>query len=175
MIDLPTGRQTFDFDCGAKALQLALAYYGIDVREDKLLEELKCDYHGTPVKKMVAVAERMGFQVFAKSGLSLETVKQYVDASNPVIVLVQAWADRYMTLEDWRNASEHGHYVIVIGHHGNTVVFQDPSSFPRTWLTEDEFIARWHAIDDSNQGNLERFGMVLLGKEPIGKQLVHMD
>jgi predicted double-glycine peptidase len=41
MIDLPGGRQTFDFDCGAKALQLVMAYYGLDVREDELMEELK--------------------------------------------------------------------------------------------------------------------------------------
>lgn len=42
IIDLPGGRQTFDFDCGAKALQLVMAYYGVDVREDVLLGELKC-------------------------------------------------------------------------------------------------------------------------------------
>jgi hypothetical protein len=29
MIDLPSGVQTFDFDCGAKALQLVMAYYGV--------------------------------------------------------------------------------------------------------------------------------------------------
>jgi predicted double-glycine peptidase len=34
MIELPSGRQTFDFDCGAKALQLVMAYYGVDVREE---------------------------------------------------------------------------------------------------------------------------------------------
>lgn len=49
MIDLPTGRQTYDFDCGAKALQIVMAYYGIDVREDELMEELECDSDGVPV------------------------------------------------------------------------------------------------------------------------------
>lgn len=41
MINLRIGRQTFDFDCGAKALQLVMEYYGIDIREDELLKELK--------------------------------------------------------------------------------------------------------------------------------------
>ncbi len=40
MIDLPIGRQTFDFDCRAKALQIVIAYYGIDIREDELMKAL---------------------------------------------------------------------------------------------------------------------------------------
>ena len=60
MIDLPTGRQTYDFDCGAKALQIVMAYYGIDVRENELMEELKCDSDGVPVRNMISVAEKKG-------------------------------------------------------------------------------------------------------------------
>ena len=60
MMDLPTGRQTYDFDCGAKALQIVMAYYGIDVREDELMEELKCDSDGAPVRNMISVAEKKG-------------------------------------------------------------------------------------------------------------------
>ena len=40
MINLPIARQTFDFDCGVKALQVVMAYYGIDIREDELMKEL---------------------------------------------------------------------------------------------------------------------------------------
>ncbi len=175
MIEIPHGRQTFEYDCGAKALQVVLAYYGIDVREDRLIKELNCDHHGTPVKDMIAVAEKKGFQVLAKCGVALETVKQYVDANFPVIVLVQAWADTDMTLDDWRMTSEYGHYVVVIGHYGNIIVFRDPSSFSKTWMTEEEFMARWHAADDLTQEKLDNFAMVLLGKQPYIRELVHMD
>jgi len=175
MIDLPVARQTFDFDCGAKALEIVMAYYGIDVREDELMQELKCDSDGTPVKNMIAVAEKEGFQVVAKCGVSLETVKQYVDEKHPVIVLVQAWAERYMTLEDWKEDNEDGHYVIVIGHHGYIIVFEDPASFRRTWMTEEEFIVRWHDVDPRTQEKLDHFAMVLLGKQPARKVLEHMD
>ncbi|OGO24929.1 MAG: hypothetical protein A2144_04475 [Chloroflexi bacterium RBG_16_50_9] len=102
LIDLPGGRQTFDFDCGVKALQLVFAYYGIDLREDQLLEELACDEYGTLIKNMIILAEKYGFKVIAKCGASLAEVEQYLDDEHPVIVLVQAWADRYMTLEDWQ-------------------------------------------------------------------------
>jgi predicted double-glycine peptidase len=175
MIDLVIGRQTFDFDCGAKALQVIMAYYGIDIREDELIKELECDSDGTPVKNMIAVAQKRGFQVVAQCGFPLEEVKQYVDKNHPVIVLVQAWAERYMTLEDWREDNDDGHYVIVIGYHGYAIVFEDPSSFRRTWMTEEEFVARWHDVDPRTQEKFDHFAMVLLGKQPAVKVLEHMD
>ena len=175
MIELPIGRQTFDFDCGVKALQVVLAYYGIDVREDELIGQLKCDSHGTPVKNMLSVAEKHGFQVVAKSDFSLEMLKQYVDENHPVMVIVQAWAERYMTLEDWKNDNDDGHYVIVVGYFGSIIVFEDPSSFRRTWMTEEEFLVRWHDIDPRTKERFDHFGMVLLGKQPMPKTLEHMD
>jgi predicted double-glycine peptidase len=177
MIELPTGRQTFDFDCGAKALQIVLAYYGIDIAEGDLMKELSCDTRGTPVQNMISVAETQGFKVMSKDGFSLEEVKRFVDEKRPVIVLVQAWAERYMTLEDWKTDDDDGHYVIVIGHLDGIIVFEDPSSFHRTWLTEEEFMARWHDVDSKTNHRLEHFGMVLLGKDPMPPQktLEHMD
>jgi ABC-type bacteriocin/lantibiotic exporter with double-glycine peptidase domain len=87
VIDLPTGRQAFDFDCGAKALQLVMAYYGLDIREDELMTQLKCSSEGTPIKHMISLAEKYGFEVIVQSGVSLETVKDYVNNGIPVTVL----------------------------------------------------------------------------------------
>ena len=92
-----------------------------------------------------------------------------------MIVLVQAWVDRYMTREDWRNDYEDGHYAIVIGFAKGVVLFEDPASFRRTWLREREFMVRWHDRDGRMNDNYEHFGMVLLGKEPVSKTLEHMD
>lgn len=175
MIELPIGRQTFDFDCGVKALQLVLAYYGIDIREDELIGQLQCNSKGTPVKNMISVAEKHGFQVMAKSDFSLEMLKQYIDEKHPVIVLVQAWAERYMTLEDWKKDEEDGHYVIVVGYFGSIIVFEDPSSFRRTWMTEEEFLVRWHDVDPRTKERLDHFGLVLLGKKPTPNTMEHMD
>lgn len=175
VIDLPTGRQTFDFDCGAKALQVVMAYYGIDVREDELLEELQCDKYGTPLGNMISVAEKYGFQVAASNGVFLDTVKQYLDEKHPVIVVVQAWAQRYMTLEDWKVDYDDGHYVIVIGYDDRIIIFEDPASFRKTWMTEEEFLVRWHDMDPRTQQKFEHFAMVLLGRQPAGKALEHLD
>ncbi|MFB0507843.1 MAG: cysteine peptidase family C39 domain-containing protein [Thermodesulfobacteriota bacterium] len=175
MIDLRIVKQTFDFDCGAKALQTVMEYYGVEMREDELLKELKTDRHGTSVDNMVSVAEKKGFEIYAATGVSLEQLKHFVDQGYPVIVLVQAWAERYMILEDWKADYDDGHYVVVIGYSGNIVVFEDPSSFRRTWLTEEEFLARWHDVDAKTDKKLDHFAMVLMGKDPVRKGMEHMD
>jgi ABC-type bacteriocin/lantibiotic exporter with double-glycine peptidase domain len=175
MINIPSGVQAFDFDCGVKALQLVMAYYGIEIREDELIRDLKSDNDGTSVENMVGVAKENGFEVIVRSRVSLETVKQYVEKDIPVIVLLQAWAERYMTLEDWKTDYDDGHYAIVIGYQDHIVIFEDPSSFRRTWLTEEEFIARWHDMNPRTGEKYDQFAMVLLGKEPVKKAVEHMD
>jgi len=175
MIDLPSGRQTFDFDCGAKALQLVMAYYGLDIREDELIKALHSNKNGTSVNNMIAFAKSKGFEVIAKSGFSVGQIRDLVDQKRPVIVIVQAWADRYMTLDDWKQDTENGHYVIVIGHSDTIMIFEDPASFRKTWMSEEEFVARWHDIDLETGELLEHFALILMGKLPDTRQFEHMD
>lgn len=111
----------------------------------------------------------------ASAGWTLREVKRTVEAGHPVIVLVQAWSDRYMTLEDWRNDFDDGHYAIMIGFAKGVLLFEDPASFRRTWLREREFLARWHDRDGRTNETYERFGMVLMGKQPVPKSPEHMD
>jgi predicted double-glycine peptidase len=175
VIDLRIVRQTFDFDCGVKALQTVMEYYGVEMRGDELMEELATDEDGTSVDSMVSVAEKKGFQVYVATGVSVEQLKRFVDEGYPVIVLVQAWAERYMALEDWKADYDDGHYVVVIGYRDTIIVFEDPSSFRRTWLTEEEFLARWHDVDAKTNKKLDRFAMVLMGKDPVRRGAEHMD
>lgn len=174
IIDLHGGRQTFDFDCGAQALQVLLAYYGVEIRGDKLMTALGTGPHGTPLSRMIAFSTSHGFQVVAGTGWTLGKVKRLVDEGHPVIVLLQAWADRFMTIEDWRNNFEDRHYAIIIGYAQGVLLFEDPASFRRTWLREREFLARWHDRDPATGEVLERFGMVLLGKAPAERTLERM-
>jgi predicted double-glycine peptidase len=175
MINLRIGRQTFDFDCGAKALQLVMEYYGIEIREGELLKELKTGKDGTSYMNMVSVAERNGFKVFASNEVSLEQLKRFIDEGYPVIVIVQAWADKYMTLQDWKSDFDDGHYAVLIGYQDRIIVFEDPASIHRTWMSEEEFLARWHDIDWKTREKVEHFAMVLMGKQPAMKITEHMD
>ena len=176
MIQLRNVKQTFDFDCGPKALQTVMEYYGVEMREDELMKGLKTDQEGTHPKNMVALAEKIGFQVFASENVSLEELKRFVDDGAPVIVLLQAWAERIMSLEDWKADDDDGHYAVVIGHKDHVIIFEDPASFRRTWLTEEEFLARWHDTIPKTGRRLEHFAMVLQGKEPAVRVApTHMD
>lgn len=174
IIDLHIGRQTFDYDCGAQALQIVLAYYGVYIRGDKLMKALGTGPEGTPIAGMISFSKSRGFLVEAGSGWTLKKLKRYVDEGHPVIVLLQAWADRYLTLDDWKKNEEDGHYAIVIGHAKGVLLFEDPASFRRTWLRESEFLARWHDRDPQTNERVEHFAMVLLGKEPVNGTLEYM-
>ncbi|MCK9230186.1 MAG: N-formylglutamate amidohydrolase [Syntrophales bacterium] len=176
LIDLHGGRQTYDYDCGAQALQTVMHYYGTDIRGDALMEALETsEKEGTPPQALVSVAGRFGFEVKYGTHWSLNQVKDYVRMGTPVIVLLQAWADRYMTLDEWRREWDHGHYVIAIGLDKDVLLFEDPASIRRTWLREREFLARWHDADPRTGEKYEHFGMVLLGKQPSQRVLEHMD
>lgn len=176
MIGLRIGRQTFDFDCGATALQLVMEYYGVEMREDELMRELKTgSRHGTSCINMSALAAKNGFEVFASASVSLTQLKDFIDRGYPVIVILQAWADRYMTLADWRSSYDYGHYAVVIGYEGHIIVFEDPSSIRRTWMTEREFLARWHDLDPVTGEKVRHYAMVLMGKQPVMRIPEHMD
>jgi predicted double-glycine peptidase len=176
MIDLHIGKQTYDYDCGAQALQTVMQYYGKeDIDGDELIEALGTSEEGTPPEAMIRVARQYGFEVMSGTQWSLNQVKQYVDAGTPVIVLLQAWADHYMTHDDWRRDWDNGHYAIVIGLNKDVLLFEDPATIRRTWLREREFLARWHDINLKTGEKFEHFGMVLLGKQPAKLFLEHMD
>lgn len=175
MINLRIVRQTFDFDCGAKIIQTVMEYYGVEMREDELLRELKTDKQGTHYTSMIALAKKKGFQVYASDDVSIEELKRFIDEGYPVIVVLQAWADRYMTLEDWKSSFDLGHYAAVIGYQDHIIIFEDPASPRRTWMTEEEFLARWHDLDPKSQKKVNHFAMVLKGKEPVSRRPEHMD
>lgn len=177
MIDLHMGigRQTYDYDCGVQALKSVMGYFSVDVPTDELMAVLGTSEDGTPPQAMIAAAQQYGFTVESGTQWSLNQVRQHVDAGSPVIVLLQAWADRYMTIDDWRRNWDDGHYAIVIGFNKDVLLFEDPASIRRTWLREREFLARWHDVEPKTGKKYEHFGMVLLGKQPAKLSLEHMD
>jgi predicted double-glycine peptidase len=175
MIDLPNLRQTFNYDCGAKAMQIVMAYYGVDVREDELISHLSCHPEGTSITNMIKVAEEYGFQVEATTGTSLSDLKKYLEEGFPVIILLQAWAEKSMTRDDWRVDEKDGHYVIAIDYKDDRIIFEDPSSFHRTWLGLDELDVRWHDVDPKTHQKFDHFAMVMKGKQPVTRTIEHMN
>jgi len=172
ILDFPELVQTYDYDCGAKALQAVLAYYGIEKHEDILMIAAKTNKeHGTATIDIEKVLRSYDLKFDSKS-MSPKDLRQYVEKKIPVFVLLQAWNDQTSAYTDDTND---GHWVVVIGYDNKKLYFEDPYTFVRTFLADDELILRWHA--EENGLHLVGHGIAVYGKEPSfnSKKVVHMD
>ncbi|MFA5048913.1 MAG: cysteine peptidase family C39 domain-containing protein [Patescibacteria group bacterium] len=166
---MPSGTQSFTYDCGTKSLQLVMAYYGVEVPYYKLLRKINCHKrYGLPGNKMANIARGYGFKVKSESNCSLGKIKRHISKKEPVIILIQAWAENNLTELEWEETEDYGHYSIVIGIDEGKVYFNDPLSFNKTWLTEQEFLNRWHG--DGNK----KFALFISGRNPCNG-MEHMD
>jgi ABC-type bacteriocin/lantibiotic exporter with double-glycine peptidase domain len=173
MLDVPQGQQSYSYDCGAKALHLVLAYYGEEVPYKNLLKVAKRhNVYGMTEKEMEALAHRHGLKTESKINWTLDEIKKHIRQGEPVIVLLQGWADNKLTKKEWERTNDYGHYAIVVGFDEGRVILNDPLSFRKVWLTEDEFKAKWHG-DEAD--NLPQYAFVAYGKKPVIQKYEHMD
>ncbi len=79
-----------------------------------------------------------------KENTTLADLRANIKNKYPTMVAIQAWLDSYQP-SDWNTNWEDGHWVIVIGLDDKNIYFEDPSLLgTRGWLTQAEFLARWH-------------------------------
>ena len=171
-ITLPQLRQTFDYDCGAKALQAVLVYYGIEEKEDSLIKQLKTSKDGTSIINIIKTAKKYGLKTDSGE-MTIKDIKKYIEKKIPVILLLQAWSEKKNI--NWEKDWVDGHYVVAIGYTKDKILFEDPSSFVRTYLKYDELEKRWHDIDGNKK--YIHYGIAIFGKRPKfnPKKIVHMD
>ncbi len=173
LLDFPVLRQTYNYDCGAKALQSVLVYYGIEIREDKIINFAHTNRDGTPIKGIQETLEKHGLSYISKS-MNLDEIKHFINNEIPIIIVMQAWAENQNV--NWKKDWKDGHYVVIIGYDSNKLYFEDPSSFERTFLEYDEFKNRWHDID-VNGKKYVNYGIAVFGKNHTfnSKQIIHLD
>lgn len=160
LIRVPLTRQGSDYTCGVAVLQSILYFH--DPREDHseetLVRELRADpLNGTSHRAMADFARSRGYLVEARTEMTLDDLRAFIDKGTPVIVLIQAWADSPVDYaRDW----DDGHYAVAIGYDRDAVYFMDPSTLGNyTYLPNREFLDRWH---DEDQGvRLDRFGLII--------------
>lgn len=173
-LEFPDLRQTYTYDCGACALESILAYYGVEVREEFLMKEARTTKRdGTGVHRMVQTVHHHGLKT-TDGEMTLTDLKKYLRNHIPVVILLQAWTEQ--TAVDWKNDWDDGHYVVAIGFDDERLIFEDPSSFERTYLPYDEFRKRWHDVD-VNGKRYYNYGIAVYGKKPVfcNHTLLHMD
>ncbi|MBU1445706.1 C39 family peptidase [Patescibacteria group bacterium] len=173
IITLPQLRQTYGYDCGAKALQAVLVYYGIEVREDNIIKTAKTTSKGTPIQGIITIAQKHGLKTESRE-MTIRDVKNYIKKKIPVILVLQAWTAKKKV--DWEKDWTDGHYVVAIGYTKDKILFEDPSSFERDYLKYDELEKRWHDVD-ANGKKYFHHGIAIFGKKPKFNRdkVIHMD
>jgi predicted double-glycine peptidase len=143
---VPDVRQSTNYSCGAAALQALLSYWGIDKREQDLMQSLgTTPAEGTSPEAIVRVASEIGCQASLKENLDLKDIGDSLRRHIPVICAIQAWTDNRPAGFSWDKDWEDGHYVIVIGLDSRSVYVEDPSLLgTRGIIPRAEFVARWH-------------------------------
>lgn len=160
--NFPESRQTFKWDCGANAMQSVLAYYGIDVGEKAIIKLAGSNFrNGTTVNGMKAVAKKYNFK-FKAGKMTADDIKKYLDKKIPVILLLQAWANKNNVRweKDWAD----GHFVVAIGYDSKRFFFEDPAANTRTFLAYAELNKRWHDVE-ANKKKITNWGLAMYGKE----------
>jgi len=142
---LPDVRQSTTFSCGASVLQAILFYYGIEMREDALMEAARTtEAYGTHPEDILRVAREQGLRAELREGLALSDLEAAAARGVPVVVALQAWTDAPDRV-DWARDWEDGHYVIVVGIDKDNVIVEDPSLLGcRGFIPRPEFLDRWH-------------------------------
>lgn len=169
-LNFPELRQTYEYDCGAKALQSVLVYYGIEISEENLLKTAGTNkIRGTTRKGMTRVLKKYGLKSDDKE-MKIKELKTYINKKIPVIILLQAWDN----VPDYSKKYKDGHWAVAIGYDKNKIIFEDPYSFERTYLTEKELKERWHSKE--RKMKIKNYGIAVYGKIPKydSKKIIHM-
>lgn len=87
---------------------------------------------------------------------------------------MQAWTEKENI--NWEKDWIDGHYVVAIGFTKDKILFEDPSSFERTFLKYDELNERWHDVGTDGKKYVHH-GIAIYGKKPQFNrdEVVHMD
>ncbi|MBI5623453.1 MAG: C39 family peptidase [Elusimicrobia bacterium] len=162
-LPLPLTRQSTPYTCGAAALQSILRYYGEDIREDVLSQELGSDpEEGTRFWRMMEAALRRGIGAEAFVDAKLSDLQAALDQGKPVVAAFQAWAEEPADYaKDW----EDGHYAVAIGHDEKNLYFMDPSTLGNyAFIPKTEFVRRWH--DEYDGGRVRVNGLMIVFSKP---------
>ncbi len=170
---VPDVRQSQPYSCGAASLQSVFNYWGIDMREGVLMQELNTtEESGTPPESIVRVARAHGLQAEIRTNLTLTDLEQANANKVPVIIACQAWSDVSPANLSWDRDWEDGHYMVVIGLDTNNVYFEDPSMLgTRGVIPRQEFLSRWHDYEgaapfSSDSTVLYHAGIFIRDSEP---------
>ncbi len=144
ILTYPETRQIFCFDCGANGLASILVYAGVEEREDRIAILAKTTKSGTGTAGVLRVVNYYGLPHRAGQHTQVNDLRAGIDEGFPTLITLQAYRS---SNRPYRELWQDGHWVVAIGHDDRRILFEDPSSYHRTWLGDEELRERWHDID----------------------------
>lgn len=134
-IELPQSRQSEHFSCGATVIQMIAAYYGKNIRESDLIDQLEIKNSGIKLSRIGEVAQNIGLKSH-KDKLSYQEILKTLEDEIPIVVAIQKPnADQY-------------HFMIAVGYYDNGIIFRDPARFTYGYLPQQEFEKRCYKSND---------------------------
>ena len=159
-------RQGTKYTCGADCVQKVMEYYGQDYREMDLAHILKSDpEQGTYVKSMVEFFHHHGLKAVVKQKMTISDLIEQINRNIPVIIMLQAWGSSESFKKNYRYDWDDGHFVVVIGYTGDSILIADPALFNVGYIPKSELNGRWH---DTDKGNIKTYqlGISVYGMKP---------
>lgn len=166
ILNFPIIRQSTRYSCICAAFQSCLCYYGIDRREKQIINEMHIN-DSTPEihpRKIIKIAKKYKLKASYKK-LTINNILQYIKNNIPVIVNFQAWSS---SKNPNYAVDNNGHYAVVIGFNDKKqiLIFSDPSSYNKCYLSYKEFDFRWHDGDKADY-DYDHMGIIIYGKSPV--------
>jgi len=158
-VSVPPSIQQTDYTCGPACMRSVLGFYGLDLTEERLAKELKATPEaGTLPRDMVSVARSYGFRAVARMGMGFKRLRAELLSGRPVILAIQAWADR--PRPDYKGTDDNGHYVVAVGYDRHGVRILDPVTGSESRMSWRRIRQRWHDRDGEDE-RYEQLGIVV--------------
>jgi ABC-type bacteriocin/lantibiotic exporter with double-glycine peptidase domain len=162
ILPFPGFKQSYDWNCGTTALNMILAYYDKDVYEEEIMAIAKVTKEdGTPIEGIKDVAKFFGIKFKESTNFTTDDLREHIDNGWPTLLMIQAW--HKINNPDWDNEWDQGHYTICIGYDGKRLIFADPISIKKVFLTDAALNSRWHGWTDDGK-KMGHWGIVFTNK-----------
>ena len=150
LLDFPGFRQTYKWNCGTTSLNMVLAYYGNDINEVELIKTSEANKEiGTPIEGLKKAAKGHGLKFKEDYNMTTDDLRKNVDAGHPTLIMIQTWSK--LDNPDWKNEWDQGHYTVCIGYDEKKLIFADPISITRVFLSDSGLNSRWHGFGDDGK------------------------
>jgi predicted double-glycine peptidase len=159
--------------CGPAVLTSVINYFGKGpIEEKEIHSEISLTEYGTDPYQIKYILELYGLRYKEYRNMTILQLKECIDKSIPVIMMIQAWGkeiNKSSYIDNWEN----GHWVVAIGYDSERFYFEDPSiTGAFGFIESDSLNIRWHDVEYLSKDNIEihytyNYGIAVWNSETV--------